>query len=85
MESDDRTLEIPLADCRGLVYEYDHGDQPTIDFDHNQAIITMPSSVGAPQTHGQRSRKGKKAWRKNVDVSEIQEGLEYAREEVTKG
>ncbi|KAL8997208.1 MAG: hypothetical protein Q9169_003474 [Polycauliona sp. 2 TL-2023] len=45
----------------------------------------MPSSVGAPQTHGQRSRKGKKAWRKNVDVSEIQEGLENAREEVIKG
>ncbi|CAO1601565.1 hypothetical protein XANCAGTX0491_005219 [Xanthoria calcicola] len=45
----------------------------------------MSSSVGAPQTHGQRSRKGKKAWRKNVDVSEIQEGLENAREEVIKG
>ncbi|KAL8927356.1 MAG: hypothetical protein Q9172_001435 [Xanthocarpia lactea] len=45
----------------------------------------MPSSVGAPQTHGQRSRKGKKAWRKNVDVSEIQVGLENAREEVIKG
>ncbi|KAL8671727.1 MAG: hypothetical protein Q9168_003772 [Polycauliona sp. 1 TL-2023] len=45
----------------------------------------MPSSVGAPQTHGQRSRKGKKAWRKNVDVSEIQAGLENAREEVIKG
>ncbi|KAI4266868.1 MAG: hypothetical protein L6R38_008508 [Xanthoria sp. 2 TBL-2021] len=45
----------------------------------------MPSSLGAPQTHGQRSRKGKKAWRKNVDVSEIQEGLETAREEVIKG
>ncbi|KAL8891354.1 MAG: hypothetical protein Q9215_001596 [Flavoplaca cf. flavocitrina] len=45
----------------------------------------MPSAVGAPQTLGQRSRKGKKAWRKNVDVSEIQEGLETAREEVIKG
>ncbi|KAL8769945.1 MAG: hypothetical protein Q9209_004192 [Squamulea sp. 1 TL-2023] len=45
----------------------------------------MPSSIGAPQTHGQRSRKGKKAWRKNVDVSGIQEGLENAREEVIKG
>ncbi|KAL9041863.1 MAG: hypothetical protein Q9180_000999 [Flavoplaca navasiana] len=45
----------------------------------------MPSAVGAPQTLGQRSRKGKKAWRKNVDVSEIQKGLETAREEVIKG
>ncbi|KAL8728173.1 MAG: hypothetical protein Q9166_005567 [cf. Caloplaca sp. 2 TL-2023] len=35
--------------------------------------------------YGQRSRKGKKAWRKNVDVSEIQEGLENVREEVIKG
>ncbi|KAL8803623.1 MAG: hypothetical protein Q9223_000493 [Gallowayella weberi] len=45
----------------------------------------MPSSVGAPQTRSQPSRKGKKAWRKNVDVSEIQEGLESAREEVIRG
>ncbi|KAL8723558.1 MAG: hypothetical protein Q9225_000193 [Loekoesia sp. 1 TL-2023] len=45
----------------------------------------MSSSVGAPQQHNQPSRKGKKAWRKNVDVSEIQKGLEDAREEVTKG
>lgn len=45
----------------------------------------MPSFVGAPQTHSQRSRKGKKAWRKNVDVSEVQEGLENAREEIIKG
>ncbi|KAL9595742.1 MAG: hypothetical protein Q9179_004871, partial [Wetmoreana sp. 5 TL-2023] len=45
----------------------------------------MSSSVGAPQQHKQPSRKGKKAWRKNVDVSEIQDGLETAREEVIKG
>lgn len=45
----------------------------------------MPSSIGAPQQHSQPSRKGKKAWRKNVDVSEIQQGLENAREEVIKG
>ena len=32
-----------------------------------------------PQTQ-QRSRKGKKAWRKNVDISEVQEGLEINRE-----
>ncbi|KAL8689142.1 MAG: hypothetical protein Q9218_005114 [Villophora microphyllina] len=45
----------------------------------------MPSAVGAPQQHSQPSRKGKKAWRKNVDVSEVQQGLENAREEVIKG
>ncbi|KAL9022807.1 MAG: hypothetical protein Q9185_000070 [Variospora sp. 1 TL-2023] len=45
----------------------------------------MPSSISAPQQHKQPSRKGKKAWRKNVDVSEIQKGLEDVREEVIKG
>jgi hypothetical protein len=40
---------------------------------------------GAPQQHKQSSRKGKKAWRKNVDVTEIQEGLEELRDEVIKG
>lgn len=39
----------------------------------------------APQQHTQPSRKGKKAWRKNVDVTEIQVGLEEARQEVIKG
>ncbi|KAF3483034.1 uncharacterized protein GIQ15_02358 [Arthroderma uncinatum] len=45
----------------------------------------MSASVGAPQQHKQPSRKGKKAWRKNVDVTELQEGLEQVREEVIKG
>ena len=38
-----------------------------------------------PQQYKQLSRKGKKAWRKNVDVSEVQSGLESAREEIIKG
>jgi nucleolar protein 53 len=42
-------------------------------------------SPAAPQQHKQPSRKGKKAWRKNVDVTEIQEGLETVRDELTKG
>ncbi|KAL8775450.1 MAG: hypothetical protein Q9194_003761 [Teloschistes cf. exilis] len=45
----------------------------------------MQSTIGAPQQHSQPSRKGKKAWRKNVDVSEVQQGLENARAEVIKG
>ncbi|KAL9601053.1 MAG: hypothetical protein Q9219_002762 [cf. Caloplaca sp. 3 TL-2023] len=45
----------------------------------------MSSSVGAPQQHKQPSRKGKKAWRKNVDVSEIQKGLDEGRDELIKG
>ncbi|KAL8745568.1 MAG: hypothetical protein Q9190_002306 [Brigantiaea leucoxantha] len=45
----------------------------------------MSRSIGEPRQHTQPSRKGKKAWRKHVDVSEIQEGLENVREEVIKG
>jgi len=45
----------------------------------------MASLVGAPQQHKQPSRKGKKAWRKNVDITEVQTGLENLREEVTSG
>jgi nucleolar protein 53 len=43
------------------------------------------TAPGAPQQHKQPSRKGKKAWRKNVDVTEIQDGLEIVRDEITKG
>jgi len=43
------------------------------------------SSLGAPQQLKQQSRKGKKAWRKNVDVTEVQEGLDEYREEVRAG
>ena len=42
------------------------------------------SSILAPAQHKQPSRKGKKAWRKNVDVTEVQEGLEEVREQVIK-
>ncbi|KAL8840727.1 MAG: hypothetical protein Q9170_001245 [Blastenia crenularia] len=45
----------------------------------------MSASNSAPQQHKQPSRKGKKAWRKNVDVSEIQKGLEDVRREVIQG
>lgn len=49
--------------------------------------IIKPASVapGAPQQYKQPSRKGKKAWRKNVDVTEIQDGLEEVRDELIKG
>lgn len=43
------------------------------------------SSSGAPQQHKQPSRKGKKAWRKNVDVTDLQNGLEIYNEEVRAG
>ncbi|RDL30486.1 uncharacterized protein BP5553_10364 [Venustampulla echinocandica] len=49
--------------------------------------IIRPATIApeAPQQHKQPSRKGKKAWRKNVDVTEIQDGLEMVRDEIIKG
>jgi nucleolar protein 53 len=45
----------------------------------------MSNRTKAPAQPKQPSRKGKKAWRKNVDVSEVQEGLEALREEIVQG
>ncbi|KAK2807464.1 hypothetical protein FQN51_003291 [Onygenales sp. PD_10] len=39
----------------------------------------------APQQYKQPSRKGKKAWRKHVDVTEVDEGLRQVREEEIEG
>ncbi|KAF7309510.1 Ribosome biogenesis protein NOP53 [Mycena indigotica] len=39
------------------------------------------SAVGAPSQHNQPSRKGKKAWRKNVDIQEVEAGMEELRKE----
>ncbi|KAI1765352.1 P60-like protein [Hypoxylon sp. FL1150] len=41
--------------------------------------------IDAPATYKQPSRKGKKAWRKNVDVTEVEKGLEELNEEIIKG
>lgn len=45
----------------------------------------MADTVTAPAQYKQPSRKGKKAWRKNVDITQIQSGLEDVREQVTQG
>lgn len=45
----------------------------------------MSSKLEAPQQYNQPSRKGKKAWRKNVDVTEVQEGLRLLKDEEIKG
>ena len=42
---------------------------------------SQTQDLGAPATLGQKSRKGKKAWRKNIDVRDEEEALEVAREE----
>ncbi|KAK5165285.1 uncharacterized protein LTR77_009383 [Saxophila tyrrhenica] len=38
----------------------------------------------SPATHRQPSRKGKKAWRKNVDLTEVHQGLDTTRDEIIK-
>ncbi|OAQ62226.1 60S ribosomal biogenesis protein Nop53 [Pochonia chlamydosporia 170] len=42
-------------------------------------------SGDAPRQFNQPSRKGKKAWRKNVDVTDVQLGLEELNEEIIRG
>jgi nucleolar protein 53 len=37
--------------------------------------------IGAPSQKYQPTRKGKKAWRKNVDIADIEQGIEGLREE----
>jgi nucleolar protein 53 len=38
-------------------------------------------NIGAPAQLGQSSRRGKKAWRKNIDITAEEVALEQAREE----
>ncbi|OQE43690.1 hypothetical protein PENCOP_c003G08952 [Penicillium coprophilum] len=46
----------------------------------------MSTSVEAPKQFKQPSRKGKKAWRKNVDITAVQEGLRDLKDaEITGG
>ncbi|RAL12155.1 Nop53-domain-containing protein [Aspergillus homomorphus CBS 101889] len=45
----------------------------------------MSASTEAPRQFSQPSRKGKKAWRKNVDITEVQEGLRILKDEEIKG
>lgn len=45
----------------------------------------MSASTSAPQTFSQSSRKGRKAWRKNIDLTEVQEGIDDVREQIIAG
>ena len=44
-------------------------------------MASTKSKVGAPMQAGQTSRKGKKAWRKNVNIEDVEEKLEEIRSE----
>ncbi len=39
------------------------------------------SVVGTPSQRTQASRKGKKAWRKHIDLDDVEQGLEEMRTE----
>ncbi|KAF1919734.1 ribosome biogenesis protein Nop53/GLTSCR2 [Ampelomyces quisqualis] len=45
----------------------------------------MADTTTAPAQYKQPSRKGRKAWRKNVDVTQIQSGLEDVRDQIIQG
>lgn len=45
------------------------------------APVPPVAETNAPAQHGQSSRKGKKAWRKNIDTRPEEEALERVREE----
>ena len=45
----------------------------------------MADTDAAPAQYRQPSRKGKKAWRKNVDVTQIQSGLDEVRDQIIQG
>ncbi|KAI3342836.1 ribosome biogenesis protein Nop53/GLTSCR2 [Ustulina deusta] len=49
------------------------------------AIHPRTASTEAPATYNQPSRKGKKAWRKNVDITEVTKGLDELKEEIIRG
>lgn len=48
-------------------------------------IEARSGSKDPPRQHNQPSRKGKKAWRKNVDIGEVEKGLVDLNEEIIRG
>lgn len=52
---------------------------------HAHHAHTANMSEAAPAQYKQKSRKGKKAWRKNVDVTEVASGLEEVRDQIIAG
>jgi nucleolar protein 53 len=48
-------------------------------------VVTRPAgSREGPQQYKQSSRKGKKAWRKHIDVSDVEHGLELRSQDVIR-
>jgi hypothetical protein len=45
-----------------------------------KAPVASTSAIGAPAQYKQTNRKGKKAWRKNIDIQSEEQALEKVRE-----
>lgn len=46
----------------------------------SKAPVASTSAIGAPAQYKQTNRKGKKAWRKNIDIQPEEQALEKVRE-----
>lgn len=69
---------VPRASTRAQGKPYDRPAASTKSKGKGKAPV---HDLGAPSTHSQPSRKGKKAWRKNIDITHEEEALEKARED----
>ncbi|KAI0767353.1 P60-like protein [Fomes fomentarius] len=60
-----------------------HSSIPKAGSSSTESVEKRPSSslIGAPAQRSQSSRKGKRAWRKNVNLDDLEEGLEELRAE----
>ncbi len=87
MDDRDPAAPIEIRDSDKITLDLTSNlDQEFLLFDRTARIrcslylITMAST--APATYTQSSRKGKKAWRKNIDITTVTAGLEDARAEI---
>ena len=53
----------------------------TTKLELSQRTKKTKSAVGAPSQLSQTTRSGKRAWRKNIDIDHVEEGLEEIRSE----
>ena len=83
------TVRLSLSEIWVIAIDWRFSNLPALQIEEQTEqqshLYNMASSVEAPQQYKQPSRKGKRAWRKNVNVSEIQEGLDTVRDEVIQG
>jgi hypothetical protein len=74
-------LSLALASSYTMAPTKSNRKQASTSIINSKKKLSAASVVGAPAQHNQSSRKGKKAWRKNVDIEDFEEKLEGLREE----